>query len=217
MARRRRKSNARRKAAVNPRRRRHVRRRRHNPGVVARARRVTINPRRRRHHRRRRNPSGMRIGQIFKDMVYGAGGAILTRVGASAVSGLVPSGFASNPLAGPVVEAGVAVFGVRWLGKKFLGPQQGDLMMLGGLISAGLKLADAYFPNAQAQIANIIRTPINAVQGVIAPSPAPVVGQAGSALQDVYEIPSDASAFNGLMGLGDVEDVPAGIWATLND
>ncbi len=115
MATRRRKTSRRRaRAAVNPRRRRHVRRRRHNPVALrSRRRSVASNPRRRRHHRRR-NPSGIRIGQIFKDMVYGAAGALLTRVVAGAAAGLIPGSFALSPLAGPVVQAAAAKRRAIW-------------------------------------------------------------------------------------------------------
>lgn len=208
MAKRRRKTNTRRRtvARANPRRHRRRVHRRRNPSIVAapraRRRRAVSNPRhRRRHHHRRRNPSGMRIGQIFKDMVYGAAGAIGTRVVANVVGGFVPAAFASSPLAGPVVEAAVAVTVVRWGGKKFMGQQQGDLMMLGGLISAGLKLADQYFPNIQTSLGNIIRLPV-----AVAPAAAPAL----AGYRDVYDVPD--SAFAGLRGFGDVEDVPMNIF-----
>lgn len=194
-------------AAPNP-RRRHTRRRRSNP-VMRRSRRaVAFNPRRRRHHRRR-NPGGMRIGQIFKDMIYGAAGAIITRVGAGAVTGLIPGAFASSPLAAPAVQAGVAVIITRWVGKKFMGQQQGDLMMLGGLISAGLALADAYFPSAQAQLTSILRAPISLIPGATPQLPA----DGSTAMADVYDVPN--SVFAGLGGFGDVEDVPTGIFSNV--
>lgn len=214
MARRKRRTTNRRRSvaratATNP--RRHRRRRRHNPVIVARRARAS-NPRRR-HHRRRRNPSGMRIGQIFKDMVYGAGGAIATRVIAGAFGGLVPASFAASPITPAAVQAAAAVIPVRWLGKKFLGPQQGDLMMMGGLISAGLALADAYFPNAQAQLTGIIRAPISLIPGA---SAAPGQGAAPTAMgryADVEEVPD--SVFAGLGRFSDVEDVPAGIFGNI--
>lgn len=162
------------RAAVNPRRRRRRSVRRHNPvAIVARRRRrhsAAAPHKRRRRSVRRRNPSGLRIGQILKDMVYGAGGAILTRVGASVAQSFVPGAFGSNPLTGPVLQAGIAVTGVRWVGKKFLGQAQGDIMMLGGLISAGLDLADKYLPNIQGQLTGIIRAPVAVAPGVAAPA-----------------------------------------------
>src|SRR5262245_50839060 len=92
--------------AANPRRRRHSRRR-SNP-VRRRRRSYTANPRRRR-HARRRNPSAANIGAIFKSMVYGAGGAILTRVGASVVSGFVPSVIGQASFGEPLIQAVIAV------------------------------------------------------------------------------------------------------------
>jgi len=209
--RRKRKSNRRRAAApraANPKRRYTRRRRRHNP-VARRARRATVNPRRRRRYSRRRNPSGMRIGQIFKDMVYGAGGAVATRVFSAVAQGFVPASFANSQLAVPVVQAVMAVIPVRMLGKKFLGQQQGDLMMLGGLISAGLALADAYLPNVQAQLTGILRAPLQFAQPVVvAPAgDAALTGYRGG-YRDVEEVPDSVFA-----GLGDVEEVPAGIWS----
>jgi hypothetical protein len=136
-------------------------------------------------------------------MVYGAGGAILTRVGAGAVQGFIPGSFATQPYMPAVVQAGVAVIGVRWVGKKFLGQKQGDVMMLGGLISAGLALADAYFPNIQQSLSGIIRFPVAA-----APVAAlPVTAVTGSGLGDVYDVDMVAAGF------GDVEEVPAGMWS----
>lgn len=130
-------------------------------------------------------------------MIYGAGGAIVTRSVASIAQGFVPSAFAGNPLAGPVVEAAVAVTIVRWGGKKFLGQQQGDIMMLGGLISAGLKLADQYLPNAQGLLTGIVRAPVSVAPGV----------GAQAALGDVYDVSSQFAALPS-GGLGDVYDVP---------
>lgn len=215
MATKRRRTTNKRRAAANPRRRRSVRRRRRNPGVVARARRVTINPRRRgaRRHRRR-NPSGMQIGQIFKNMIYGAGGAILTRVGAGAVAGLIPGSFATSPLAVPVVQAAMAATAVRWIGKKFFGPAQGDAMMIGGVVSAGLALADAYFPNIQQTLTGIVRAPIALVTPQqVAAAQAADAALAGYGYRDVEEVPD--SVFAGLGSMGDVEDVPAGIFGNV--
>jgi len=182
------------RAVTNPRRRRS--RRRHNPSrIVARrrTRRLAVNPRRRRrrHFSRRRNPSALRVGQILKDMIYGAGGAILTRTGSSLAMGFVPGSLTANPLAGPALQAVIAVTAVRWAGKKFLGQTQGDIMMLGGLISAGLDAADKFLPNIQGQLTGIIRAPVQ----VAAPIQA-ATGDQG-ALGDVYDVP----------GFADVEDV----------
>lgn len=188
---------------VNPRRRRH---RRRNPTVIVarrRSRRASAAPvRRRRHARRRNNPSAIRVGQILKDMIYGAGGAIATRVVSGIAIGFVPGAFAGNPLTGPALQAAVAVTLVRWGGKKFLGSQQGDVMMLGGLISAGLDAADKFLPNIQGQLTGIIRAPVQIA------SP---VGQAALAgMGDVY----DVQGFDGLQGqrqgMGDVYDVDPG-------
>lgn len=136
-------------------------------------------------------------------MVYGAGGAILTRVGASAVAGFVPGTFANQPYTAPVLQAAVAIFGVKTLGRKFLGQAQGDMMMLGGLISAGLAAADSYFPNVQSSLSNVLRFPSLAPQAQL-PAAIPV---SGSGLGDVYDVDMVAAGF------GDVEEVPAGIWS----
>ena len=189
---------------VNP-RRRHRSRRRNPVAIVARrrSRRASAPVTRRRHHRGRHNPAGIRVGQILKDMIYGAGGAILTRAGASVATGFVPGALTSNPLAGPAIQAAVAITAVRWVGKRFMGQQQGDIMMLGGLISAGLALADQYVPNLQGQLTGIVRAPVTVAPGVGA--------QAALGMGDVYDVPG----FQGGM-LGDVYDVqpdqfPSGI------
>lgn len=195
--------------AVNPRRRR--RRRRNPTTIVTRATRRTINPRRRRHtrrHARRGNPSGIRVGEMAKKAIYGAGGAILTRAGASLIEGFIPSQFATSPLARPITQAAIAVIGVRWVGNKFLGAAQADIMMIGGLISAGLAAFDAYLPNAQMQVQNIFR-PI--LPGVQAQVPAAAAAALAGGYADVYDVPQ--SALMGFRGLGDVEDVPMGIFS----
>lgn len=181
---------------VNPRRRRRSRRR--NPTVIVARRRsrraVSVNPRRRRRHARRSNPSAIQVGQILKNILYGTGGAIATRTGASLVSGFVPGAFAGNPLTGPVLQAVIAATLVRWAGGKFLGKPQGDIMMFGGFISAGLDAADKFLPNIQNQLTGIIRAPVSIAPGV--------GGQAAAlaGVGDVYEVP-------GFNGLGDVYDI----------
>ncbi len=206
-ARRRRRTTTRRKArrvvAANPRRRRRRHSRRRNPVIVARAprrrrRHHAAAPRRRRRHSRRfRNPSGLRVGQIFKDMVYGAGGAILTRTGTAVLSGFVPGAFAGSAFIDPALQAVVAVTLVRWAGKKFMGPAQGDIMMLGGLISAGLSAADKFLPNIQGQLTNIVRAPIQT-------APQAAIPVQGGGLGDVYDVDMQAAGFG---RLGDVYDV----------
>ena len=189
--------------AANPRRHRRSRRRRSNPSAFVARRRTrraaASNPhrrRRRRHHsRRRRNPSALRVGQILKDMIYGAGGAILTRTLTSVAQGFVPGMLAGSPFTGPVLQAVVAAVPVRWAGKKFLGQTQGDIMMLGGLISAGLAAADQFLPNIQGQLTGMInRTPVQ-----VAAAP----GQIG--MSDVYDVGSAPYP-----GFADVEEVQLG-------
>lgn len=154
----------------------------------------------------------MRIGEVFKEMIYGGGGAILTRAISSVAEGLVPASFAGSPMMRPIVQAAVAVVPVRWLGKKFLGGQkQADLMMLGGLISAGLAMADVYLPNLQGQLTGIFRAPLTLTT-------APQAQTTVAGFSDVYDVPTlpGSMGFQGLQGgfagFGDVEDVPAGIW-----
>jgi hypothetical protein len=146
----------------------------------------------------------MRIGEILKDMIYGAGGAILTRVGSGAVAGFIPASFAGQSYTTPVLQAAIAVVPVHWLGRKFLGQKQADMMMLGGLISAGLAAADAYFPNVQSQLSSIIRFPVTTAQAALLPAAVPVTG---SGLGDVYDVDMIQAGF------GDVEEIPAGMWA----
>lgn len=208
MARRRRKASTTRRRkvvarATNPRRRRrHARRR--NPVIVARSRRrrssraVAAAPRRRRRHARRRNPSALHLGQIFKNIVYGTGGAIVTRSAAAIASGFVPGMFAGNPLTGPALQVLIAATVVRWGGKKFLGQQQGDAMMFGGFISAGLDLADRFLPNVQGQLTGMFRSPVQVAPGVAGPA-----GQLAG-YGDVEEVYGFAG---GALGMGDVEDV----------
>jgi hypothetical protein len=143
---------------------------------------------------------------MAKKAIYGGAGAILTRAGSSLVQGFVPASFATSPLAGPVVQALIAVVGVRYVGNKFLGAAQGDLMMMGGLISAGLAVFDAYLPNAQMQIQNVFRPILPAAQIPVAAQQALAGGYA-----DVYDVPN--SAFAGLRGFSDVEDVPMAIFS----
>lgn len=139
-------------------------------------------------------------------MVYGAGGAILTRVGSSLVSGFVPGAISQSSFGEPLTQAVIAVTAVRWAGKKFLGQQQGDTMMLGGLISAGLSAADRFLPNIQGQLTGIIRAPV-----MVAPQAAiPVVGEgqpvaALGGYADVYDVP-------GFAGFADVEDIDTGVF-----
>ncbi len=150
----------------------------------------------------------MRISEVLKDMIYGAGGAIATRIGAGLVMGFVPASLTGTPFAVPLVQAGVAIIGVRMLGKKFLGQRQGDIMMLGGLISAGLAAADAFLPNLQSGlqsgIGGIIRLPVAAAPAAMLPAGA----AAPAGMSDVYDVPG----FDGLaaLGLGDVYDVNTG-------
>lgn len=191
--------------AVNPRRRRRSTRRRRNPiVVVARRRRRAARaaaPRRRRHSRRG-NPSAIRVGQILKDAIYGAGGAIATRAAAGVAQGLIPGALSGIPFQAAILEAAIAVTLVRWSGKKFFGQQQGDVMMLGGVISAGLKLADNVIPNAQGMLTGIIRAPVSVAPGV---QQAQLAG-----MNDVYEVPG----FRGLNGFGDVYDVQSSLFPT---
>lgn len=179
---------------VNPRRRRRSRRR--NPTVIVARRRHSrrvsaAGPRKRRHARRRSNPSAFKVGQILKDMIYGAGGAIATRTIASIGAGFVPGGLMNNALAPAALQAVIAVTLIRWGGKKFLGQTQGDIMMAGGLISAGLALADQFLPNIQGQITGgvggILRAPV---------SVAPGVQQQQAALADVYDVPGFADVYD---------------------
>lgn len=195
-----------REAAANPRRRRHSRRR-NNPGIVRRRRRAAaaVNPRRRR-HARQRNPSAANIGAIIKNMAYGSGGAILTRVGSSLVGSFVPASLSQSAFAEPTLQAIIAVTAVRMLGGKFLGKPQGDVMMLGGLISAGLNAADRFLPNIQGQLTGMIRAPVAVAPGVMVGAGAPAAALAGfRGYADVEDINYQAEGFGN--PFGDVEDV----------
>jgi len=130
-------------------------------------------------------------------MIYGAGGAILTRTGAAVIGGFVPSMFGNSPFIEPVIQAATAATVVRWVGKKFLGQSQGDIMMLGGLISAGLSFADKFLPNIQGQLTSIVRAPIQT-------APQAQIPVQGSGLGDVYDVDMQAAGFG---ALGDVYDV----------
>lgn len=138
------------------------------------------------------------IGALFKNAIYGAGGAIGTRVLTSFAIGFVPGSLAGNSLAEPVLQAAIAATAIRMLGGKFLGKPQGDLMMMGGLISAGLKAVDNFFPNIQGQLTGIIRAPVAVAPAV---APAQLAGYS-----DVEDVPG----FSGLGAYGDVEDVDTG-------
>ncbi len=133
-------------------------------------------------------------------MGYGALGAILTRTGASLVSGFVPGMFAGSPFVGPGLQIAVAAIPVRWGVTKVLGKTQGDIAMLGGLISAGLALADQFLPNIQGQLTSIVRAPIQTAPGAAIPVQ-------GGGLGDVYDVDMTAAGFGGFNGLGDVYDV----------
>ena len=192
-------------AASNPRRRRRSYRRSRNP-VVARSvtrRRITSNPRRRRRARRRSsNPSMAGVGSLLKQMIYGAGGAIVTRIGYGVASGFIPAGLGSSRVAKPAIKAAIAAVPVRWAGGKFLGKQQGDLMMLGGLIDAGVDLVNAFLGDVEGQLTTIIRAPVQQLSNGEG-----VTTVAGFA--DVEDVPIGSAAF---AGFGDVEDVPQGIF-----
>lgn len=127
-------------------------------------------------------------------MAYGAGGAILTRTGTALLIGFVPGALGSSPFVDPALQAAVAVTAVRWGVTKFLGKSQGDIAMLGGLISAGLSLADKFLPNIQGQLTSIVRAPI-------ATAPQASIPVQGSGLGDVYDVDMQAAGF------GDVYDV----------
>lgn len=201
-----RKVNRRRRRAVatNPRRRRHVRRRRRNPVMARSITRRASNPRRhrRRHHRRRSNPSMAGVGSILRNAIYGAGGAVLGRVGYSLVSGFVPAGFGSSPFVKPLIKAGLGATVVKWAGTKFFGAAQGQMAALGCYVDAGLDLVNAFLPNAEGQITGIFRAP---VQAALPPGQDTVSG-----FSDVEDVPLGSPAF---AGLGDVEDVPQGFFA----
>lgn len=208
MAARRRRSSTRRRVAraraANPRRRRRVRRRRHNPAIVMRRRHRTHHRRRRHSIRRRRNPSAMRIGQVLKDALYGTAGAIATRSASALAQGFIPSAFAGFPLAEPLLQAFLAATVVRWAGKKFLGGPQGEIMAIGGYISAGLSAADKLIPGAQSSIVNIFNRPL----APAAQAQLPGAVNAGTGLSDVYDVDMQAAGFGNVpFGLGDVYDV----------
>lgn len=133
-------------------------------------------------------------------MAYGAGGAILTRTGTALISGFVPGAFAGSPFIDPALQAVVAATAVRWGVTKVLGKTQGDIAMLGGLISAGLSLADRFLPNIQGQLTSIVRAPIQT-------APQAAIPVQGGGLGDVYDVDMAAAGFAGLGGLGDVYDV----------
>lgn len=154
----------------------------------------------------------MRIGEIFKDMIYGAGGAVLTRAIAGAVEGFIPGQFAGNPLARPIVQVVVSVTAVRYGVKKFMGQKQADIAMLGGLISAGLQLADVYLPNVQGSITNILRAPVLVAPQAALPATTAQALAGYRGYGDVYDVPLDSPAFRGFAGFGDVEEVPNGIF-----
>lgn len=146
----------------------------------------------------------MKIGEILKDMIYGGFGAIGTRVGANAIQSLAP-GIVSGTLgayATPAIQAAVAVVPIHWIGKKFLGQKQADMLMLGGLISAGLALADAAVPNLQGRLQSYL--PVYTAPQAALPV---VVPTTGAGLGDVYDVDMVAAGF------GDVEEVPLGIWS----
>jgi hypothetical protein len=94
---------------------------------------------------------------------------------------------------------------VRWAGSKFLGGPQGDMMMLGGLISAGLSLADRFLPNIQGQLTGIIRAPVAVAPQAAIPEGATMTQPQGAlaGYSDVYDVP-------GFAGFADVEDVNTG-------
>ena len=225
MARRRRKTTRRRRRAVapvaaNPRRRRRVRRRRHNPIVARRTRRsVTSNPRRRRHHRRRRsNPSFSGVGSIVRSAIYGAGGAILTRVVAGIGEGFVPAGFAGSKLTRPILQAAAAATVVPWGVGKLMGKPAADLARVGGFISAGLEFFEAYLPGAQSGLSSILRAPIQIAQTIpqqLASQGATPdqIAQAGAQLAGLRGPFGDVEDVDMRAAFGDVEDIAPGLFA----
>ena len=133
-------------------------------------------------------------------MAYGAGGAVLTRAGTQIVSGFVPGMFAGSPFINPALQALLAVTAVRWGVTKVMGKSQGDIAMLGGLISSGLSLFDKVLPNLQGQLTSIVSAPI-------ATAPQAAIPVQGSGLGDVYDVDMTAAGFGGFSGYGDVYDV----------
>lgn len=144
MARRRKSSRKRAKVVVinNPRKRRRSHRRRRSAVAVMnsprrRHRRHRINPRR--SHRRsfRRNP-GLPTTGFVMDAVYVTGGFFATRLAAGTVLPMLGT-MADQPLV-RIAGKGVVAWGLGWVGGKFLGSRQGQLLMLGGLVEV---LSDA--------------------------------------------------------------------------
>jgi hypothetical protein len=151
-------------------------------------------------------------------MIYGAGGAMATRIGAGLVRGFIPGGIMSSPFGEPALQAGVAIFGVRWVVKHFFGQAQADVAMLGGLISAGLKAVDNFVPGLEGQLTGIIRLPVQVAPGLSpdalnAAQQGAVAGaaQALNGFRDVEEVPNNifGSAFS---GFGDVEELDPGFF-----
>jgi len=117
---------ARRQAAANPPRRR--RSYRHNA--------YFMNPRRRRSYRS--NPGlaimsgGGIMGVRFTDILYAGVGFVAPSAINGFISGLLPTALTGNAAGRYAVKGGI-VFGLSWAGKKFLGPEAGKYIAIGGL------------------------------------------------------------------------------------
>lgn len=72
------------------------------------------------------------------DAVYVTGGFFATRLAAGTVLPML-GGIADQPLV-RIAGKGVVAWGLGWVGGKFLGSRQGNLLMLGGLVEV---LSDA--------------------------------------------------------------------------
>jgi hypothetical protein len=92
-----------------------------------------------------------RIGSLLADTAVGTIGALAARTGTDMISNVVQ--LPNHPLARPVVTASLAVFVTAPLAKKLpvIG-KRSDLIMVGGLIAAGLDAADAMLPDVTNRI-----------------------------------------------------------------
>lgn len=122
----------------------HQRKRRSNPGVSYRRRRRVGN---RSYHRRRRNPGisgalGSSTG-LLKNALGVIGGAVATRYATQLALG------GKNTGAIGYLGNAIAALALGWIAKKYLGPQVGTMVTLGGFTGLALRMLNDLTPIGQ--------------------------------------------------------------------
>jgi hypothetical protein len=169
-------------------RRRTTRRRRRNPWTVAgQVVPMVANPRRKRarrnrvHHRRRRyagrrNPFGLSIPPM-KSIAFAGVGFIGPSIVSSTLTSLAPSivqQITGMGLIGKYVLRIGSVLGMSWLVKRFVGVNEGNMVLIGGGVNVALTLVNDFAPSL---------LPANPLAMYVPTVMPPMMGQAGSGMR----------------------------------